>query len=84
MFSEPGNGSKFIIKLPLTLAIIDGIIVRVGSERYIIPTVAIKESLKVEKKNYKTVYDKGEAILLRDSLVPIIRLYQGLRGRRQS
>ena len=76
VFSEPGNGSKFIIKLPLTLAIIDGIIVRVGSERYIIPTVAIKESLKAEKKNYKTVCDKGEAILLRDSLVPIIRLYR--------
>ncbi|MEJ2363455.1 MAG: ATP-binding protein [Deltaproteobacteria bacterium] len=55
VFSEPGNGSKFVIKLPLTLAIIDGIIVRVGSERYIIPTIAIKESLKVEKKNYQTV-----------------------------
>lgn len=76
VLSEPGNGSIFVIRLPLTLAIIDGIIVRVGSERYILPTVAIKESLKVEKKNYKTVYDKGEAILLRDSLVPIIRLYK--------
>jgi two-component system chemotaxis sensor kinase CheA len=76
VYSEPGKGSQFIIKLPLTLAIIDGIIVRVGSERYIIPTIAIKESLKPQKNQYKTVYDKGEAILLRDRLVPIIRLYR--------
>jgi len=74
--SEAGRGSKFIIKLPLTLAIIDGIIVRVGGERYIIPTIAIRESLKPQSSQYKTVYDKGEAILLRDSLVPIIRLYK--------
>jgi len=76
VYSEPGKGARFVIKLPLTLAIIDGIIVRVGSERYIIPTIAIKESLKPQKNQYKTVYDKGEAILLRDSLIPIIRLYQ--------
>ncbi|MEW6426784.1 MAG: chemotaxis protein CheA [Thermodesulfobacteriota bacterium] len=74
--SQPGRGSQFIIKLPLTLAIIDGIIVRIGSERYIIPTIAIKESLKPEEKHYQTVYNRGEAILLRDKLVPIIRLYK--------
>ncbi len=76
VYSEPGRGSQFVIKLPLTLAIIDGIIVRVGSERYIIPTIAIKESLKPTREQFQTVYEKGEAILLRERLVPIVRLYQ--------
>ncbi len=76
VYSEPGKGSLFVIKLPLTLAIIDGIVVRVGGERYIIPTIAIKESLKPTREQYQTVCERGEAILLRDHLVPIIRLYQ--------
>ncbi len=76
VYSEPGKGSLFVIKLPLTLAIIDGIVVRVGSERYIIPTIAIKESLKPTREQYQTVCERGEAILLRDHLVPVLRLYQ--------
>jgi len=74
--SQPGKGSLFVIRLPLTLAIIDGIIVRVGSERYIIPTIAIQESMRPERKNYNTVHNRGEALLVRGELVPIIRLYQ--------
>ncbi|MFH7321608.1 chemotaxis protein CheA [Desulfurivibrio sp. D14AmB] len=74
--SQPGKGSLFVIRLPLTLAIIDGIIVRVGSERYIIPTIAIQESMKPERKNYNTVHGRGESLLTRGNLVPIIRLYQ--------
>ncbi|MCD6389655.1 MAG: chemotaxis protein CheW, partial [Desulfobulbaceae bacterium] len=72
--STPGEGSQFLIRLPLTLAIIDGIIVRIGSERYIIPTVAIQESLRPMQENYNTVHGRGEALLIRDQLVPIIRL----------
>jgi two-component system, chemotaxis family, sensor kinase CheA len=74
--SIPGEGSQFLIRLPLTLAIIDGIIVRVGSERYIIPTIAIHESMRPLPEQYNTVQGKGEALLIRDSLIPIIRLYQ--------
>jgi len=74
--SQPGKGSLFVIRLPLTLAIIDGIIVRVGSERYVIPTIAIQESMKPERKNYNTVHGRGESLLTRGNLVPIIRLYQ--------
>ncbi len=74
VFSEPGEGSQFIIRLPLTLAIIDGIIVRVGSDRYIIPTTAIQESLRPTEEQYKTVQGKGEALLIRNTLIPIIRL----------
>ena len=72
--STPGEGSQFLIRLPLTLAIIDGIIVRIGSERYIIPTVSIQESLRPKQENYNTVHGRGEALLIRDQLVPIIRL----------
>ncbi|MHB8223859.1 MAG: chemotaxis protein CheA, partial [Desulfurivibrionaceae bacterium] len=74
--SQSGKGSLFVIRLPLTLAIIDGIIVRVGSERYIIPTIAIQESMHPEEKNYSTVHGRGENLLVRGDLVPIIRLYE--------
>ncbi len=74
--SQPGAGCLFVIYLPLTLAIIDGIIVRVGSERYIIPTTAIWKSLKPEPKSYNTVHGRGESLLIRGSLVPIVRLYR--------
>ncbi|ADH86379.1 chemotaxis protein CheA [Desulfurivibrio alkaliphilus] len=74
--SQPGKGSLFTIRLPLTLAIIDGIIVRVGSERYIIPTTAIQESMKPERKNYNTVHGRGESLLVRGELLPVIRLYK--------
>ncbi len=74
--SQPGKGSLFTIRLPLTLAIIDGIIVRVGTERYIIPTIAIQESMRPEQANYSTVHGRGENLLVRGELVPIIRLYE--------
>ncbi|MFH2002491.1 MAG: chemotaxis protein CheA [Planctomycetota bacterium] len=74
--SQSGKGSQFIIRLPLTLAIIDGIIVRVGSERYIIPTISIQESMHPELKNYSTVHGRGENLMVRGDLVPIIRLYE--------
>ncbi|MDH5299582.1 MAG: chemotaxis protein CheW, partial [Desulfobulbaceae bacterium] len=74
--SQAGKGSLFTIRLPLTLAIIDGIIVRVGSERYIIPTIAIQESIRPQRKDYSTVHGRGEALTIRNKLVPIIRLYE--------
>ncbi|HEX9007202.1 MAG TPA: chemotaxis protein CheA, partial [Bacteroidota bacterium] len=74
--SQPGKGSLFLLRLPLTLAIIDGIIVKVGSERYIIPTIAIQESLRPSEAQYSTVHGKGETLTIRDRLIPIIRLYE--------
>ncbi|MBF0118121.1 MAG: chemotaxis protein CheA, partial [Desulfobacterales bacterium] len=72
--SQYGKGSTFIITLPLTLAIIDGMVVRIGEERYIIPTLAIVESFKLKKQNYYTIENKGEMILARGKLAPLIRL----------
>ncbi len=74
--SRPGQGSKFVISLPLTLAIIEGMLVRVGHDKYIIPTLAIRESFRPEKDQYFTIKQKGEMILSRGSLIPLIRLDQ--------
>ncbi len=72
--SRQDRGSTFIISLPLTLAIIEGMVVRVGKERYIIPALAILESLRPAKEQYSTVEGKGEMILSRGRLIPLIRL----------
>ena len=72
--SRPGRGSKFIIKLPLTLAIIEGMLVRVGAERYVIPALAIRESFRPTKEQYSTVEGKGEIILSRGKIIRLVRL----------
>jgi len=72
--SEKGRGTKFTISLPLTLAIIDGMLIRVDNERYVIPTMAIQKAFKPAPEDYFTVEGKGEMVMDRGSLVPIIRL----------
>lgn len=74
--SERGKGTVFSIRLPLTLAITDGMIVRVGSERYIIPTVNIAMNFRPEASQVSTVAGRGEVILLRGELIPLFRLHQ--------
>jgi chemotaxis protein histidine kinase CheA len=74
--SEPGQGSIMTIRLPLTLAIIDGMIVRVGDFRYILPTISINESFRPKPEEYFTVRNQGEMIKVRDSLLPLVRLSQ--------
>lgn len=70
-----GKGTKISIKLPLTLAIIDGMIVQVGSEKYIIPMLSIEESIRPNKEHISTVQHRGELINIRGSLLPIVRLH---------
>ncbi len=72
--SESGKGSVFQMKLPLTLAIIDGMVAKVGSETYVIPIVSIITSIKPEPKDLSTVINKGEMLAFHDSLVPLFRL----------
>ncbi len=72
--SAPGKGSTFSIRLPLTLAIIDGMIIRLGLSRYIVPTLSIIESLKPEKTMIETVLNRGEMIKVRGDLIPLVRL----------
>ena len=74
--SETNKGSVFTIALPLTLAIIDGMIIDVGHEKFIIPTLNIKESLRLSKEQFHRAFDKGESILVRNEMIPIYRLDQ--------
>jgi two-component system, chemotaxis family, sensor kinase CheA len=74
--SEKGRGSVFTIRLPLTLAITDGMLVRVGSERYIVPTVNIQLSFQPNQKMLSSVAGRGELVSLRGELMPVFRLHE--------
>ena len=73
--SKPDHGSTFTIRLPLTLAILDGQLVKVGNETYIVPLISIIESLQVKMDKVNTVSGKGEVYRLRDEYIPVVRLY---------
>lgn len=72
--SAPGEGTRFTIRLPLTLAIIDGMVVRVGDERYIIPTESILRSIRPVAGEVSRVLGRGSMLPLDDGLVPLIEL----------
>ena len=74
--SEEGKGSTFTIKLPLTLAIIDGIVVTVGGTKYIIPTISREESIRPTKEDISTVKNQGEVVNIRGSLLSLVRLHK--------
>ena len=69
----PGSGTTFTIKLPLTLAIIQALLVRVGAELYAIPLDSVIESQRVEMPDVRTVHG-SEVITLRGQVVPLIRV----------
>lgn len=69
--SKPGEGSLFTIRLPLTLAIIDGFLVQSGNTKYIIPLDMIQECIELDAQ-YKKEMDRNEFINLRDSMLPLV------------
>jgi two-component system chemotaxis sensor kinase CheA len=69
-----GQGCTFVLRLPLTLAIIDGLVVGVGSQRYILPMFAIREMFSPGPDTVVTLENRVEAALFRDKLLPLIRL----------
>lgn len=74
--SEEGKGSTFIIKLPLTLAIIEGITFALGEQIYIMPLISIIEQMKVKNEQIKPFEGRGEMIKIRDEYLPLIRLHK--------
>lgn len=74
--SIQGQGSVFNIYLPLTLAIIDGLIINVGSERFILPTLSVRESFRPTAQMISTVHERGEMVNVRGRLYPLLRLYE--------
>lgn len=72
--STQGKGSTFRILLPLTLAIIDGMLVKSADETFIIPTLSVVESFRPSKDIVHTAQGKGEFVNLRSELLPVVRL----------
>ncbi len=73
--STQGKGTIITLKIPLTLAIIDGMNIKVGNSRFTIPTTAIKESFRPGKKDLITDPDQNEMIMVRGICYPIYRLH---------
>ena len=72
--SEAGVGARFVLSLPLTLAVMDGMIVRVGSQKLILPISNILESLRPRRQDISTITEGGEVLDLRDHYIPLLRL----------
>jgi two-component system, chemotaxis family, sensor kinase CheA len=74
--TSAGQGTTFLLKLPLTLAIVEGMAVRVGSETYLVPLLSIIESLQPPAGAVKTIVGRGQVINVRGLYIPIVRLYE--------
>ncbi len=72
--SEVGKGTTFSIRLPLTLAIIDGMVVQVGTERFIIPTINIEQALRPLPEQLTSIQQKGQVLNVRGRLIPLVQL----------
>jgi len=71
-----GQGTTFTLRLPLTMAIVEAMLVRVGRERYMLPTNSILRSFRPEPGSLFTVTGRGEMVRLRDQLLPVFRLHR--------
>jgi len=80
--SEWGRGSTFRIRLPLTMAIIDGLVVRVGEDRFILPSTSVQMALRPSKDALSTIHGRGEVLDHRGKILPVHRLYRrfGIQG----
>lgn len=76
LINKPGEGSSFIVLLPLTLAILDGMIVRVGEEKYIIPIVSIIETMRPTSEDVRKIADANDLINVRGEFVSIAYLHR--------
>ncbi len=72
--TSDGEGTLFRIKLPLTLAIIEGMLIGIGKSVLIIPLLSVVETIQVRKEDYKTVESKGEVILVRGEYISLVRM----------
>lgn len=82
LHNTPGKGTNFTVSLPLTLAILDGMIVRVGGEHYIIPITSIIETLRPRAEEMHAVEGRSDVINVRGEFVPLLYLHRvfGVRG----
>ncbi len=72
--SEPGKGSTITIRLPLTLAIVDGQLVRIGGQIFVVPLIAIIESIQLQPENLSSIAETDRLYRIRGEYVPLISL----------
>ena len=72
--TERGRGTTFSLHLPLTLAIVDGLVLRVGTDRFVIPTPAVQESLRPRPEDVHTTYGRPCMVQVRERLIPLLHL----------
>ena len=76
--SVEGRGTTFTIGLPLTLAIIEGLLVQVGDQRFVVPTLSVRESFRPLPSMMSVVQGRGEMVSVRGTLTPLLRLAEYL------
>ncbi len=74
--SKVGTGTTICVRLPLTLAVIDGLVVRIGGHRYIVPLTSVEQSIQPKAQQLSTVQNRGQMCMVRDRLLPLFRLYE--------
>lgn len=74
--STEGRGSAFTIRLPLTLAVIDALVVQVGPQHYLLPITSIEKSLRPTAEQLSSVQGRGEMCMVRGQLLPLFRLHR--------
>ena len=76
IFSKQGEGSRFTMRIPLTLAIMEAMIIRIGAERFAVPILTIRESFKIKPEQVYKTMDGLEMVKVRDEVLPVIRLHE--------
>ena len=74
--SELGKGTLISLELPFTLAITDGMLIRVGEQKFIVPTINIDTTFRPRKKDIFTVMGDAEQVMFRGNSIPVIRLHR--------
>ena len=74
--NSPGHGTRFVLSLPLTLAVMDGMLVSVGGRRYVLPLTNIVESFRPTPQQARTLVNIGDVLTLRGDYIRLVRLHQ--------
>jgi two-component system chemotaxis sensor kinase CheA len=74
--SKPGEGTRFLLRVPLTLAIMDGLGLTVADEHYIVPLTAVVEAFQYESLQHTALFDQYELVNVRGEFIPLVRLRQ--------
>ncbi|MDW8051397.1 MAG: chemotaxis protein CheA [Armatimonadota bacterium] len=76
VYSKRGEGTRFVLRVPLTLAIMDGLGLVVADEHYIVPLTAVVEALEYESLQHTALFDRYEMVNVRGTFIPLLRLRQ--------